>query len=79
MGKLVHFPLNPLQSPVILLPPNQPRSSLETPLFQVIFIFLKKIISFSLKKIRIPWKIGVPKLVLGVCYPVEIITEFYHY
>jgi hypothetical protein len=40
------------------------RASLGTPFSHVIFIFPREISSFFLGKIGIPWKNGVPKLVL---------------
>jgi hypothetical protein len=44
------------------------RASLVTPFSQGIYIFPREISSFSLGKIKIPGKNGVPKLVLNSFY-----------
>jgi hypothetical protein len=41
------------------------RASLGTLIFHRIFIFPREISSFSLEKMKIPWKISVPKLALS--------------
>jgi hypothetical protein len=65
MPRIQLYVLYPL-SLRVLLGQDFLRASFVTSFFQVISIFPRKISSFSLGKIEIPWKIGVPKPALNV-------------